>query len=132
MLNSEKVVLMSQLAISEKEDGRDLKLYKYYKADYIRVNLIKTVLNVTVAYLLIVLMIALYRVEELIQKFADLDFADVFNTVLKGYIAVIIVYVVVGFVIYSRKYNKSKKKIVDYYRKLRLLSKFYSDEDEEE
>jgi len=128
MLNRDKVVLMSQLAMAEKNEEEDLKLYKYYKADYIRYNLIRTVLNVTLAYILLVFLILLYKIEDLIARLADFEFAGIGKSILKGYILVLIVYLVIGFVYYANKYNKSKKNIVRYYKKLRQLSMFYNDE----
>jgi len=128
MLNRDKVVLMSQLALAEKNEEDDLKLYKYYKADYIRYNMIRTVLNITLAYVLLVLLVLLYKIEDLIVKLADFEFAGIGKTILEGYIFVIVLYLMIGFVYYANKYNKSKKNIVKYYKKLRQLSKFYNDE----
>ena len=53
MLNNRKVRLMTKLAIYEKEDGKeDIRLGRYYRGDYVRYQLLKTI--VAVLLLLIV------------------------------------------------------------------------------
>ena len=48
MINNEKVKLMTKLAIYEKKNEEDIKLSKYYKVDYVKHNILKTLITVTI------------------------------------------------------------------------------------
>ena len=129
MLNNDKVVLMSQLAISEKNDSEDIKLGKYYKSDYVRFNLIKTALSVSIAYICFLLLACLYNAEKIVADAMKLNYTKIGMRIFVGYIILLIVFCIFGLVFYSKKYDKAKTKINKFYRKLSLLSKFYKDEE---
>ena len=57
MLNERKIRLMTKTAIYEKNKGKgDMKLNMYTGSDYVRFNIIKTVLGATVTAILIFVM----------------------------------------------------------------------------
>lgn len=48
MLNDRKIRLMTKLALYERKEGKeDIKLSKYYRTDYVRLQVLKTVVAVT-------------------------------------------------------------------------------------
>lgn len=64
MLNKEKVRLMTKLArYEQKEEKRYLKISKYYRSDYIGIALLKNFFASTIAYILILILVFLYRME---------------------------------------------------------------------
>ena len=130
MINNRKVRLMSQLAIYEKKEGReDMRLAKYFKWDYARLQVIKTAVAVTVSYILIVLLVALYRLEYLLDNLLTLDYAALGKTILGYYIAVMSVYLIGALLGYSLYYTRSHKKLGKYFRMLRRLKDIYNEED---
>lgn len=132
MLNNRKIRLMTRLAWYEKKEGKeDIKLSTYYKTDYVRLNILKTVLAVTFGYLLVLAMIVLYQSEYLIANAVNLDYKQIGMKVLGGYLVLMILYVVGAAIGYSFYYDKSRKKLSKYFRMLRRLRMIYQEEDGE-
>lgn len=129
MLNNRKIRIMTKLALFEQTEGKeDLSMSKYYKTDYVRLNVLKTVVSVTIGYLLILLMIGMYESEYIISKAVTLDFVRIGRYILGFYIMIMTVYVTGSIIGYSIKYDKSRKNLSKYYNSLKKLSKIYSDE----
>ena len=75
MIDERKTRMMTKLAIYEKTEGReDIRLSKYYKSDYVRLNILKTILQVTLGSVLILILVILYKSEYLIEKAVTLDY----------------------------------------------------------
>ena len=130
MLNERKIRLMTKLAIYEKKDGKeDLKLAKYYKGDYARLQAWKTGIAVTIAYVLLLVVAAVYKLEYFLDNAFIIDFKELGMKVLDIYVIVLTVYVVIAMLGYSLKYEKKKKKLAKYFRMLRKLNHFYLVED---
>lgn len=132
MLNNDKIKLMTKLALYESKTGKeDIRLSKYYKTDYVRYQVIKSIICATIGYGLILVLIMLYKSEYLIKNAVKLDYKTIGLYVLGFYIIVVSVYGLASIVIYSRKYDKSRKKLGRYYKLLRRLEKMYGDESSE-
>lgn len=129
MLNNDKIRLMTKLAVYESKIGKeDIKLSKYYKTDYVRYQVIKSIICATMGFGLILLLIMLYQSEFLIKNAIKLDYKTIGLYVLGFYIIIIAIYGLASIVIYSRKYDKSRKKLGRYYKLLKRLDKMYSEE----
>lgn len=130
MLNNRKVRLMTQLAIYEKRQGKeDIKLSKYFKSDYARLNVLKTAIMVTIAYVLVVALVLLYKFEYLLDNVLTLDYASMGKSILGFYIGVMAVYLIATMLGYSLSYTRSHKKLGKYFRMLRKLKDIYNEED---
>ncbi len=130
MLNNRKVRLMTQLAIYEKGEGKkDFKLAKYYKTDYARFNVLKTALAVTVAYVILCGMFALYKLQYILDNVLTIDYLAIGWKALGIYIGIMSFYLICTLLGYSIKYSLSRKKLVKYYRMLRKLKDIYKEED---
>ncbi|MBO5197439.1 MAG: hypothetical protein J6B85_02845 [Lachnospiraceae bacterium] len=130
MLNNNKVRLMTRLAMYEKREGKeDIRLSKYYKTDYVRLNILKTVVSVTVGYLLVLLMIGIYHMEYLISEAVNLNYKDMGLKILGGYLAILTVYISSSLVGYTIYYNRSRKKLSKYFKMLKKLSRMYQEEE---
>ncbi len=130
MLNERKVRLMTQLAIYEKNGGHeDIKLSKYFKSDYARLQTLKTAVAVTVSYLSLVAIIIAYRMEYLIENALELDYAAMGKQILGCYIVVMAVYLIAAMLGYSWHYRVSRKRLAKYFRMLRKLNHMYNVED---
>lgn len=128
MLNNKKIRSMMKLAIYEQKEGKeDIKMSKYYKSDYVRYNLIKTLIAVTVAYLLVLLMIGVYYSEFLIAEAVNLNYKAIGVKALAGYILIVTAYSVGSIFGYNLKYEKSRGRLARYYKRLRGLSRQYKE-----
>ena len=133
MLNIRKTRLMTKLAIYEEGVGReDIKLSHYYKADYVRLQILKTILAVTFGYLLILALIILYKAEYLIAQAVNLDYHAIGVTVLAGYAILLTVYIAGATIGYSIKYDLSRGKLGKYFRMLKVVRKIYQEEEQRE
>ena len=129
MLNNKKIRLMTKLAIFEEKDGKeDIKLSKYFKTDYVRYQVLKSIISATIGYALILIMIFLYQAEYIISKAVVLDYRSIGTYILGIYIIIITVYGLGSVVGYSIKYDASRKKLGWYFKLLKRLNRIYKEE----
>ena len=75
MVSEQKVRMMIRLADYESHEGKqDFARTKYYKMDYIRLQILKTLVCVTCAVVLIAVIAGLYNMEYLITNALELDY----------------------------------------------------------
>lgn len=130
MLNNKKIRAMTKLALYEQKEGKeDIRLSKYYKNDYVRYEVLKTIINVTIGYALILLLIGIYKADYLISNAVTLNFPRIGQYILGFYIIILTIYVVSSIIGYSLKYDKSRKTLAKYYKALKRLSNIYGQED---
>ncbi len=130
VLNQEKVRVMTKLAIyREKEGKEDLKVNKYFKYDYLRLQMIKAFVNSTIGCLLIVALAGLYHMEYLILNLTKLDFEAMGKYVLLIYLMVSLFYIIVAIASASLRYNRATKGLIKYNSLLNKLRKYYAADD---
>lgn len=128
MLNFKKIRMMTKIAVYEKKDGKDdIYLSKYYKTDYVRLQVLKSVISTTIAYALIIAMIVFYRMEYLIKNAITLDYKLIGTYVLGFYLMIITLYGLGSVIYYSMKYDASRKKLSRYFKLLKRLEKIYNE-----
>jgi hypothetical protein len=129
MLNTNKVRLMTKLALYETKEGKeDIRLSKYYKTDYVRFQMIKSIICATIGYALVLFLLFVYKAEYIIRYAVTLDYKTIGTYILGIYIIVVALYGLGSWVGYSIKYDISRKKLSRYYKLLRRLNKIYHDE----
>ena len=132
MLNNRKVRLMSRLAMYEQNEGKeDVRMSKYFRTDYVRLNVLRTVVSVTFGYLLVLLLLVVYHSEYLIQEAVTLDYKGILLRYVGIYVILLVVYVSLAMIGYMLKYRTSRKKLAKYFRMLRRLRSLYREEDGE-
>ncbi len=130
MIDNERVRIMTRMSIYEKHEGKgDLKFNKFFKSDYARLQVLKTLVWVTIAYVIVIALVVLYKLEYFIDNALVLDYPELGKTILMYYIIVLTVYLVGALVGYSLKYQFSRKRLKKYYRLLRSLKEIYNEED---
>jgi ACR3 family arsenite efflux pump ArsB len=129
MLNNNKIRLMTKLAVYENKEGKeDIRLSKYFKTDYVRYQVLKSIICATVGFTLILLLIFIYKSEYIIKNAITMNYKIIGSYVLGFYIMVVAVYGLASIVGYSIKYDQSRKKLSRYFKLLKRLSKFYNEE----
>ncbi len=130
MLNNRKVRLMTRLAMYEQTEGKeDVRISKYFRSDYVRLNVLKTVVAITLGYLLVLLLLVVYHSEYLIREAVTLDYEGIILRYVGIYIIILSVYCGVGMIGYMIKYRTSRKKLAKYFRMLRRLRTLYREEE---
>ncbi len=129
MLNNKKIRVMTKLALYELKGGKeDIRMGKFYKTDYVRLQVLKTAVSVTLGYALILLMIGMYKAEYIISKAVSLNFVLIGQNILGFYIMILAVFVISSIIGYSIKYDNSRKHLSKYYKSLKKLSNIYREE----
>ncbi len=132
MLNNRKVRLMTRLAMYEQNEGKeDVRISKYFRTDYVRLNVLKSIVAVTVGYLLVLLLLVVYHSEYLIREAVTLDYQGIISRYVGIYVIILTVYGAFGMIGYMIKYRSSRKKLAKYFRMLRRLRTLYREEDGE-
>ncbi len=130
MIDTEKTRLMTKLAIYEKHEGReDISMARYYKSDYVRLQILKTILAVTLGYVVVLAMIAIYYSEFLLDNALILRY-DLLGTKVLGYYLVILIsciaLVTVGETV---RYASSRKRLSKYYKALSKVRKLTEEQE---
>ena len=98
--------------------------------DYVRYQLLKTIVAVTCGYLILVLMTILYNMEYLIAEAVKLDYAAIGRNLLGIYLVLLLAFSGIAVLGYTIKYNRSRKQLAKYYRMLKRLRAIYREEKE--
>lgn len=126
MLNEKKVILMTKLASYENTEGkRNLKIGNYFRSDYISLQLIKSVIFGTIAFLLMFGLYILYDLENFMMDIYKTDLLRFAKDVLLSYAGFIVVYGVITYIVYFVKYRKARKSLKCYYHNLKNLDSRY-------
>jgi uncharacterized membrane protein YciS (DUF1049 family) len=130
MLNEEKVILMTKLAMYEQSTGKeDLDKGKYFKSDYVKYNCLKTLVSTTLMFILVVVAYIYYNMGTIIEQLADMDYLDMAYKIVVGYGITCVVFMVFAWFLYSYRYIKAKPHLIKYNQNLKKLMSFYNHED---
>ncbi|SEP77582.1 hypothetical protein SAMN02910289_00610 [Lachnospiraceae bacterium RM5] len=130
MLNEEKVKIMTKLAIYEKNEGKDaIKNNKYYKSDYVSIMLINTIITITFAYILGLVIVAIYKMDYFLENLVKINLMNLGMKVLAIYLIILIIYIVIAYIIYSMKYLKIMELNKKYSEDLKELYLVYKKEE---
>ena len=122
MVNENRVKLMTRLAIFEKhESKRGLVMSRYYKNDYVRFNVLKTIVAATVAYWVIVGATVFVKFDDILGKINDIDYFDTMYKLLGIYVVFCVVYFIFATLLYNYRYQRVKPGLIDYNSNLRDL-----------
>lgn len=115
MVNKRKVRLMSRTAMYEKHEG-DLDLPKaaFYKSDYVAVNMWCTAIAVTVAYILILALVVACNFEFAVTHLTELNYGLMAVVVGLIYVAVMVVYMLIAYFVYSYRFVEAENGIKIY------------------
>lgn len=132
MLSEEKIRLMIRLSDYEQNKGKiDLERTKYFKLDYIRMQILKTLVSVTGAVFLVVMLIGMYYMEYIITNALELNYAGMAKYFLVIYILFLCLFSFVTVSVSSVQYERSKNRVKEYYSTLQELIEYYEREDKE-
>lgn len=133
MLSKKKIKIMFLMASYEKGIGKkDLKIIRYYKNDYIRMNILTSVVCSTIAYLLILALLAMYNMDYFIKNAVSIDYASFGIMALCGYVILIGLYIFVTMLVCSVRYDQARKRVRKYFKYLKYLGKYYQENVDEE
>ena len=126
MINEEKVILMTKASRYESKKGKkELKIIRYFRHDYISIQILTGWFFVTVSFLLCAALWAVCHMEYLLDNLHRMDLKSFGWTVLLIYAAVMAVYLCILYGVSSYRYYKARKSVGTYAQILRKISDIY-------
>ena len=126
MLNEERVILMTHMASYECGEGkRNVRIGNYFRSDYIAVQVLKSVISITVAFAVVFALYLLYNLEVFMQNLYAIDLISFAKSVLIYYVVIVVGYGLVTYVISTYRYAKAKNNLKLYYHNLKKLNSLY-------
>ena len=123
MLNEEKVVLMTRLAAYEKHKGKKhMKVRRYFRGDYLLMQMLKTVIYTTLAYAIMAGLYLLYNLEEMIENLYQIDLLGLLRQIITSYGVLVVISCVFTYIVYSYRYRKARKSQREFMNNLKKLN----------
>ena len=130
MLNEDKIRIMSRCAMYEKGQGKeDLAVNRYYQGDYVRLNTLKTLIGVTVGFVLCFGLYLVLRAEYYMENIVGMDLMAFARNVLMYYVIVLVIFAVISIVFYGWNYTDTQKRVRWYYQDLKALAEMDENRD---
>lgn len=128
MLNEEKIVLMTKMASYEEHEGKkNMAIGRYFRNDYIGIQVLKSILCATIAYAVCFALFIFYDFETFMQDIYKMDLISFAKNVLLYYVITVVVYGVASYLICSLRYANAKKSLKCYYNNLKKLNSMYNE-----
>lgn len=132
MLSEDKIKKMIRLSDYEKGQGAiDLKRVCYSKMDYVRFQIVKTVLADFAAVVLALLLLAVYRIDYLLQNALTISFGKIGLYSGAAFLVICLAGVFLTCRRASKEYGESAVRAREYYKTLRELLDLYEQEEQE-
>lgn len=129
MISEQRVKLMTRLAAYEQKEGkRNEEIGSYFRGDYISLQILKSVISATMAFVLIVALFVLYDSELFLSDIYKIDILEYVKKLIMYYFAFTGVYVLISYVVYAIRYRKAKKRLKVYFNNLKRLQILYQRE----
>lgn len=120
---------MTQMAMYESKEGqKDCQISGYYQKDYTSLHTWITVIWSTIGYGIIAGAVLLIFLDEIFSNPSLLRFLILGGIVLAGYIATVVISIVVAHNFYKKKHVDARKRVKRFNRELLQLSKMYEKE----
>lgn len=129
MISEQRVKLMTRLAAYEQKEGKkNEEIGSYFRGDYISLQILKSVICATLAFLLIVGLFVLYDSELFLSDIYKIDIFDYVKKLILYYFGFVGSYVLISYVVYAIRYRKAKKRLKVYFNNLKRLQILYQRE----
>lgn len=130
MLNEDKIRIMSRCAMYEKAEGKeDLAINHYFQGDYIRLNTLKTLIGVTIGFVLCFGLYLVINAEYYMENIVHMDLIAFGKDILIYYAIVMIAFAIISVIFYGWKYADSQKRVQWYYKDLQSIKEISEMED---
>lgn len=129
MLNNDRIRLMTRLAMYEQGEGKEyMSVGQYYRKDYVGLQMLKTLLYSTLAFVMLFLLIFLYCVEDWMAMLYEANWLVFAGKTLLWYVLFELLYQVMAFFVYYRHYSVAMKRQKTYLTRLRKVEKLHERE----
>lgn len=124
MVDEEKVILMTKLASYEEGEGKKyVPIANYFRTDYISVQILKSVVAGTVAFLSIMAIFIFYNFEVIMEDIYNIDFMAIGKKVLIIFAICMVIYVGITYALAVFRYGRARNSLKKYYAGLKKVDK---------
>lgn len=129
MLNEERIILMTKMAYYEEKEGKEnVAIGKYFRSDYIAVQILKSFISALFAYVIFFALYIFYDFEDFMQNIYKMDMIAFAKNALIWCGIVVVAYCVISYIVYSYRYAKARKSLKSYYNNLKKLGALYNNQ----
>ena len=129
MLNNEKIILMTKLALYEQGEGKkNIPAGKYYKSDYIGMRLLGSFVYINIAFIILCAIWIVQNSEPLLKKITTGKVFGIIFYLVVVYIITVVLYMIVSYVYYAYKYKKIRRSLKGYHSNLKRLQEIQDEE----
>lgn len=129
MLNEERIKLMTKMASYEANEGkRNASIGSYFRGDYISLQVIKSIISATIAFLIVFGLFIFYDFEMFMQDIYKMDLLQFGKSVIIAYLCLVIGYSIISYIVCTYRYGKARKSLKIYYNNLKKLAYLYDRE----
>lgn len=129
VINVDKVRIMTKCACYEKnESDNNLHIAGYFRRDFVRWNILKSLVSATFGYILCIMLYFLANYEEIFNLFNKLQYRPLLIKLLVGWGVVLLVYAVVARIVFRKRFEEAREGVNDYYNTLKQLRGFYKED----
>lgn len=128
MIHEERVILMRELQAYEDGDGkRDIATANYFRGDYIGLQMLKSVVYITIASAVFYAGYIFYNLENFLNSIYETDWIEYAKVLLTRYLVLVIGYALITYMVYAYRYTKAQKNLKKYYGRLKALNAMYQE-----
>lgn len=128
MIHEERVILMRELQAYEDGDGkRDIATANYFRGDYIGLQMLKSVVYMTIASAVFYAGYVFYNLENFLNSIYETDWIEYAKVLLTRYLVLVIGYALITYMVYAYRYTKAQKNLKKYYGRLKALNAMYQE-----
>ena len=126
MLSQERIKLMTRMAAYEENEGKKyMSIGSYFRSDYMGLQVVKSVISSTLAYLIILGLYIYYHFETFMQDIYKMALMQVGKSLLLYYVIFVAANGLITYIVYSFRYSRAKRSLRRYYRHLKQLAAIY-------
>lgn len=126
MINEDKVILMTKMASYEANKGKkDLATGKYFRSDYISLQLLKAIFSGTMAFVIVIGIALLYDFDAFMKDLYKVDLLQMGKDLVVVYLISVGLYTLIVYIVSAYRYNRARQNLKTYYGNLRKLTKYY-------
>ena len=125
MINEQRTILMTRLAMHDKREGKENKnIGTYFRSDYIGMRLIGCVISATISFFLGFGLYVLYDSENFVNT-------ELAGKILLYYVIFVVAYSLIAYIVFAFRYRKARSRLKVYFNNLRRLQILYQRERKE-
>ena len=130
MLNEDKIRLMTEISMLEKNKGKDLAtVHRYFRGDYISLHMLRYFLGFTFCWCLGLLLVIVCQADDLISVLNLTDLTDYFLRYAVWYAGGLFVYMLITFLVCFRRFRRASRSLKRYLGDLKSLERRYEFQD---